>query len=248
MMRNTPKQVRRTELCSWCVGADSGKRLPDAFCWTRMQAEAGQTLESIMIRKELERVLGGGTFYWGVGNAVGRGLELLAKECGKPEVLFSVMHSTPKQIDVAPRSVVMWNAAVDPNGVEHPLPEHVVVLSRGETPSGRKQRHYALVCNAAHSIEIHATDTLDIGHLENISEERGRVGFSQNTAVVRHVTQSVQSTRYTIAFRANLIYPYFVTLADPRELSSQDRTTVNAVARATTSEQWRQVVRGLKRS
>lgn len=39
-------------------------------CWSRMQAEAGQSLDAIVRRKELEREANGGLFLWGVGNLI----------------------------------------------------------------------------------------------------------------------------------------------------------------------------------
>jgi hypothetical protein len=39
------------------------------FVWTRMQDEAGQTLHTIIRRKEAERASGNGEFWWGIGNS-----------------------------------------------------------------------------------------------------------------------------------------------------------------------------------
>jgi hypothetical protein len=40
------------------------------FVWTRMQDEAGQTLHTIIRRKEAERASGNGEFWWGIGNSL----------------------------------------------------------------------------------------------------------------------------------------------------------------------------------
>ena len=52
---------------------------PEYLCWTRMQVEAGQALESIIARKEIERRAGGGLFFWGVGNAPSTAINALAR-------------------------------------------------------------------------------------------------------------------------------------------------------------------------
>lgn len=39
-------------------------------CWSKVQAESGQTLNAIVARKEKERLAGAGVFFWGVGNAL----------------------------------------------------------------------------------------------------------------------------------------------------------------------------------
>jgi hypothetical protein len=51
----------------------------ELICWTRMQSEAGQQLDAIMSRKELERRAGGGIFFWGVGNPPPRIINELAR-------------------------------------------------------------------------------------------------------------------------------------------------------------------------
>ena len=39
--------------------------IPGAFVWTKIQAEAGQSIKRILNRKELERQASDGTFWWG---------------------------------------------------------------------------------------------------------------------------------------------------------------------------------------
>jgi len=94
-------------------------------CWTRMQAEAGQTLTAILERKERERSLGRGMFMWGVGNAPPPIVRVLAR-CGIPVgAVFSVMKSRPKSIDAESTRTLVWRGYIDAYGVERPLPSHV---------------------------------------------------------------------------------------------------------------------------
>ena len=44
--------------------------IPNYFCWTKIGTEAGETIESILLRKELERISNNGIFLWGVGNSI----------------------------------------------------------------------------------------------------------------------------------------------------------------------------------
>ena len=54
------------------VDTDStAELLPDLFCWTKYGTEAGEDIGAILERKESERLASGGTFLWGVGNAIG---------------------------------------------------------------------------------------------------------------------------------------------------------------------------------
>lgn len=70
-------------------------------CWSRMQAEAGQQIETIVSRKELERRAGNGSFMWGVGNPPAIITGALARAKVPVHVIFSMMKSRPKAVDVA---------------------------------------------------------------------------------------------------------------------------------------------------
>src|SRR5262249_50913447 len=102
-------------------------------CWSRMQAEAGQTLESIVARKERERRAGNGVFFWGVGNAPASMSRDLARAEIPVRVIFSIMKSRPKRIDSNPSKVVVWRRYVDANGVARDLPPHAMVTSRAHS-------------------------------------------------------------------------------------------------------------------
>jgi hypothetical protein len=62
------------------------RELPEAFCWTKYGAEAGEAASSILRRKELERLATGGIFLWGIGNAIGPSLEQLLGQACEPKV------------------------------------------------------------------------------------------------------------------------------------------------------------------
>ncbi len=153
----------------WCYTPMEGdpmtpKQLPHVFCWTKMGTEAGEDLSHIILRKEWERRLGDGRFLWGIGQSLGANADAAAAG-GKPlAAVFSPMPSKPKDIDVAPADVVLWNSWVDSAGETRPLPRHAFVTSRATLPSGRrKESHYALVCRSAVTLEV--TSSLSVSPL-----------------------------------------------------------------------------------
>jgi len=135
----------------------SDDSVPNAFCWTKMGTEAGQTLDTILRRKELERRAGGGVFAWGIGNSLGSTAKLAMQESteGKIDVIFTQMKSVAKRIDVEPSQVLLWLRYVDENDQLVDLPSHSIITSRGKTTlSGSKRSHYALICNGQDDITV----------------------------------------------------------------------------------------------
>jgi hypothetical protein len=184
--------------------------LPTCFCWTRFGTEAGEPIGSILHRKEMERLANDGTFYWGIGNSVASAVAALVERVAAPEVLFSPIKSRPRDVDVAPASVVRWREATTRTGDRIALPHTVRVTSR---PS---RSHYALVCSVTDTLDIAHLGRLRLGELRNLDSGRP-LGTSQVTAVVTREVNTVPDTDYgyPIALRARLVEPYFVRLAAP---------------------------------
>jgi len=67
-----------------------------------MQAEAGQPIEAIIARKELERKAGDDSFCWGIGSPPPRRLGEVWRDGRDVDVVFSLMKSRPKPADVTP--------------------------------------------------------------------------------------------------------------------------------------------------
>jgi hypothetical protein len=188
--------------------------LPEAFCWTRFGAEAGEEPDAILSRKESERRSAGGIFLWGIGNAVGRSLLALAQTCNSPEVLFSPIAGRPQAEDRGPRSVVRWRSGDGLNGVPFDLPPGAWVTSR----VGSRPRHYALVCSSDSPLDQQGdSSSLDMAALINLVSGRP-VGSSQTTAVVRQDPTGSGGRRYPVVVRAQLISPYLIRLRDPAVL------------------------------
>lgn len=199
---------------------------PDAFCWTRMQAESGQPLTNIIRRKEAERAAGNGLFYWGVGNPLGGKIAALVGRIAHPKLLFSMMKSRPKLIDAAPQEVLLWTLTVDLRGVVRPLPDHALVVSRGSSGPRGKLTHYALVCRSPEPLRLRPLGNLNLAEFRNIGSENPCVGNSQVTAVLeRQVAHS--STAYQVDMMADLAPPYFVRLAGPIPLLPAERAALD---------------------
>lgn len=202
-------------MASHAVSMDGG----DLLCWSRMQSEAGQGLDAIVARKELERAAGGGLFLWGVGNAPAIAIKALAR-LGEPiPVIFSVMKGRPKKIDVAPSRVVAWRRYLDAEGRERDLPASSIVTSRGDTGSGAKRSHYALMCRSGEPLALRRGETFDVDAYRNAGGRGAPVGASQVTALLRKVAAPSDSGDYEANLRAELAGSYWVKLVDPVEIT-----------------------------
>jgi hypothetical protein len=213
-----------------------------------MQAEAGQSLDVILRRKELERILGDGVFFWGIGNSLGQTVYDFVRATPIPEVLFSVMRSRPKKEDVSPEQTYLWTKYIQDDGRPTPIPPHVLLLSRGNLSVGSiKSSHYALVCSSNLPLIRGSSLCVDITHLKNHGGNKGRLGYSQVTAIVSHTKSEMVGNSYKVAFRARLVEPYFVKLAEPQLLSKSEhqRIEMNLNANLTPNE-WLSFTRELR--
>jgi hypothetical protein len=187
--------------------------LPKTFCWTRIGIDAGECVQSILQRKERER-LATGMFFWGIGHSVRPSIAELRRQYPQPEVIFSRIQTKPRMVDSNPSSTAVWNSATDLNGNRFELPQGICIVS-----SFPKRRYYALVCSSDTPLTIECDlGSVNIGDLENFPSGK-QVGDSQVTAVVRQRSERRNGIdrSYPIVIRANLVAPYFLRLADPFE-------------------------------
>jgi hypothetical protein len=210
-------------------------------CWSRMQTEAGQALEAIVERKERERKAGAGSFLWGVGNAPAHVTNVLARAGIPVRAVFSVMKSRPKAVDVAPSRTVVWRRYIDAEGVERPLPPHALVTSRGDSASGAKRAHHALMCRSDEPLAIKRGEAFDPAAFRNAGGNGAPVGFSQVTALLRRIEFDHQGSDYEVNLTAWLADSYWIRLTDPDELDA-DRLRVLADISRQPIEEWCGVV------
>lgn len=225
-------------------------KLPPTFCWTKMGTESGEELTAIIRRKEWERQLGGGYFFWGVGQSLGENAKVAARDIASLRAFFSPMSSKPKAIDVAPASVVLWNAWVDAQGQTRQLPIHCFVTSRASLPSGRKKEsHYALVCFSDRELTTQQEDICVFpSHLRNVTTNKP-LGASQVTSVV-HVLSRADETcaakSYSVSFTSELRPPYCVQLAQPVLLDACELIEIKTISDSGDIESWAALVRCLR--
>lgn len=217
--------------------------LPNVFCWTKMGTEAGQPLDSIIARKDAERELGGGLFFWGIGTALGQKIWEFIDSNMQPFVLFSPMKSKPKKTDICPDKIFIWTSYIDRFGVKHTIPDHILVTSRGPSKSILKRNHYALVCWKDNSLKADFLPSVDSAKLRNY-KDNSQLGYSQVTAVVEQEKLIGHSQRhYKVLFAAELVKPYYVKLSDPFELPNHFLDMANSIshkrnAKATKHYKW----------
>lgn len=216
-----------------------------------MGTEAGQPLETILRRKELERQAGDGVFAWGIGNSLGSSPAFAKKAAldGEVDILFSPMKSSPKGIDVEPVQLVLWLSYVSLDAGLVELPTHMLITSRGSAASGTAKRsHYALICEKREEIgsdrELGTIDARFVRNLVSLNP----IGASQVTAMVRYKQDDVsnQEKAYPISFRARMHSEGMVRLGRPVPLIGSLLTTYQALCKVSGADDWLEGVMALK--
>ncbi|MCP1292975.1 MULTISPECIES: hypothetical protein [Chromobacterium] len=217
----------------------AGDSVPDIFCWTKMGAEAGQTLDAIIRRKELERLAGNGVFAWGIGNSLGTSVDLARQmsPSGRVDVLFTPMKSPPKQIDASPSQTFLWLYYIESDGRIASLPGHLLITSRG---GEHKKAHYALLCHSESSIEDDVLEHYIYAASARNLASSNRIGSSQVTSVVRYGLDAVapDDAPYKVAFRAALHQQGFLKLVSPVCLEGAIAKLYHQACAATSAMEW----------
>ncbi|WP_316175133.1 MULTISPECIES: hypothetical protein [unclassified Bradyrhizobium] len=203
--------------------------LTETVCWSRMQTEAGQELQAIIDRKELERSAGNGVFCWGVGNAPSRSIPQLARAGADVDVVFSIMKSRPKAVDVVPSRLRIWRSFFDHSGREKPLPPATLITSRADVGIRVRNVHYALMCRSDQQLRLGDFGPFDPSAYRNVSDTGGAVGASQVTALLRRVSSEAATPAYKVNLRAKLEQGYWVRLGDPIDLSADRRLMLERI-------------------
>ena len=128
------------------------------------------------------------------------------------------MKSRPKLVDVAPARTVAWRRYIDAHGVDRPLPPYALVTSRGDSASGAKRIHFALMCRSDAPLELRHGEAFDPSAFRNAGGTGALVGSSQVTALLKRVENDHDSADYEANLTAWLTDSYWVRLTDPVEL------------------------------
>jgi hypothetical protein len=211
-----------------------------------MQSEAGQRLDEIIARKELERRAGDGSFLWGVGNAPAVIANVLARARVPVRAVFSIMKSRAKAIDAAPARTVAWRRYIDAEGVDRPLPPHALITSRGDSSRGAKRIHYALMCHSDTPLVLRRGQPFDPFAFRNAGGTRAPVGASQVTALLRRVDDSAGTSGYEENFAAWLTDSYWVRLIDPIEVDRFKQALLDSLGRCALDD-WCAMVAEIRR-
>lgn len=225
------------------------QHLTAMVCWTRMQSEAGQDLKSIISRKELERRVGGGLFFWGIGNAPNRAIRNLAAKGNGIDVVFSLMKTRPRAQDTAPSGVFVWQTYFDIHGIENKLPPHALVTSRMASATGTKRTHYALMCSSESELRLEDQGPFDPLAYRNVSDAAAPVSPSQVTALVLRTTKESPESDYRINLRARLVGSYWVRLGQPTLLPKNARGALTAAfarVESLSNAEWIKVVSDIR--
>lgn len=214
-----------------------------------MGSEAGQPLEDIIRRKELERQSGAGVFAWGIGNSVESAIKYAkyAEHVPGLETLFTPMKVAPKAIDSSPSSILLWLGYHTDDGLIERLPSHMLVTSRGHSRlRDDKRGHYALICESHRSLlEQPSAWAIDPNAARNLVSANP-IGASQVTSVVRYRSIEQRQAAYPVLFRALLTETAFVRLATPVALVGSMFESYRAVCASRTRLQWEQRLRTLR--
>lgn len=219
------------------------KGIPSKFVWTRMNTDAGEPLENIVRRKDLERQAGEGkfadTFWWGVGENKGPAVSFHLSDC-EPEVLFSKGKGKPSHRDKYPDGRFIWTTyriyepqtskKVDRRSLNrqysgkcYPLPDNVIIQSG----SKKKVNYYALVCRSRRPLELSRGEVLSATELRNLKKDgnRGKTleKSPQTTCVVEYSKDAGEIEKpYHVNFRADLVCHCFVKLGGRKRLSEPE--------------------------
>lgn len=225
--------------------------LPDIFCWTKMGTEAGQTLDAILQRKELERKVGNGVFAWGIGNSLGSSPDAARRATfgAGVDILFSPMKSAPKAIDCAPSTLVLWLGYHSKSDGLVDLPDHMLITSRSNSASGTEKRtHYALLCERHEEIKAESSALIiDAGCARNLVS-LNPLGASQVTAMVSYgaISNSGAEKPYPVSFRARMHREGFVRLGSPVPLTGSLLAAYKDLCKISEPQDWLRHVAELK--
>ena len=196
---------------------------PRAFCWQRIGPYSEQTTNLVVYRKNLERLAGGGVYWWGHGiRGICESIDphlIIALKRSKypPRVLFSPMKK--EEPDQIARGRRIFFEAETKDGTRYELPPHVIMTRNLD----EKPPYFALVCSSSEPL-----NPVPVGIIENIyvrdyrslrktgkPSERNLKGAGQRTTMVIEGSGSkrrLADDGYPVLFQADLIKPYCVEL------------------------------------
>ena len=205
----------------------------DAFVWSKMGTEAGEPLEYIMHRKEIERQANGGKFVWGIGNSPGNSIVNFMQDTKKPVAIFTETrpNSKTRSIDEE-ESERVWRDKL--------LPRYSFVTSHPE-----RKEHYALLCECDEDLRTQCHGKLNSAGVVNY-ESGIKPGPSQVTSLVKYAGEKGGYGDYPIRFVASLYGEGWVTLTDYADISPETIKEVKRSADDGDIEKWKALINKIK--
>jgi hypothetical protein len=188
------------------------------FVWSLIGADAGEPLSHIIIRKEEERKAGAGEFWWGLGTPLGAAVESAAiLNSGTLPTLFSALEEREGDSNQGIRVWSGWRSIK--GGAHGSIPNHVLVTSGYDADKPDKP-HYALVCHSDIQIALGDHGFFDPTSCRTLKNGKAP-GPSQRAALLTRQGAHPQG-RYTVAFQAGLVGPWYVKLTRDRVLTGAE--------------------------
>ena len=213
----------------------------DAFVWSKMGTEAGEPLEYIMHRKEIERQANGGKFVWGIGESPRKSIPSFMQDAAPHMAVFTPMKGKPKKQDVAPDKVVVWRSYKNRQGGIEPLPPYSFVISRAKAA----RPHCALLCECDEDLRTQCHGKLNSAGVVNY-ESGIKPGPSQVTSLVKDAGEKGGYGDYPIRFVASLYGEGWVTLTDYADISPETIKEVKRSADDGDIEKWKALINKIK--
>ena len=204
----------------------------DAFVWSKMGTEAGEPLEYIMHRKEIERQANDGKFVWGIGNSPGNSIVNFMQDTKKPVAIFTETrpNSKTRSIDEE-ESERVWRDKL--------LPRYSFVTSHPE-----RKEHYALLCECDEDLRTQCHGELHTGEFVHYVTCNPKLPPNSTNMMKKGEGRSCKP--YPIRFVASLYGEGWVTLTDYADISPETIKEVKRSADDGDIEKWKALINKIK--
>ena len=204
----------------------------DAFVWSKMGTEAGEPLEDIMHRKEIERQANGGKFVWGIGNSPGNSIVNFMQDTKKPVAIFTETrpNSKTRSIDEE-ESERVWRDKL--------LPRYSFVTSHPE-----RKEHCALLCECDEDLRTQCHGELHTGEFVHYVTCNPKLPPNSTNMMKKGEGRSCKP--YPIRFVASLYGEGWVKLTDYVDISPETIKEVKRSADDGDIEKWKALINKIK--
>jgi hypothetical protein len=221
-----------------------------AVCLTKYGPYSYQTVEEILLRKDLERRSGkfdhANEFWWGFDGKCAEAICHLCEHNAAKTVLFTPIKN--QETNAPPSHVFVWRKYRSPgNNKVFDVPEHVLMTSRLEYST-----YFALVCKSNDPMRPAKVGKFANCHYKNLIKSKrnaagyelgsGKRGQLTTAPLVKWTDRPIRAAECdaTIEFAAQLCAPYCVELLDRKRVPTSTIRSLNQNIRTglPTIDQW----------